>query len=153
MLNNAGVINKNAPIWKVSYAEFKKVLDINVNGVALLMQQFLPLMIEKCKKNQSKGFVVNFSSGWGRSTSPEVAPYCASKWAVEGLSKAVSQELEGSGVSCIALNPGIINTKMLQSCWSEGALSYPGPENWVKGAVKQICNFSPSDNGKSLSIN
>lgn len=42
---------------------------------------------------RGSGVIVNFSTGWGRSTSPEVATYCSTKWGVEGLTQALSQEL------------------------------------------------------------
>nr|WP_235355260.1 SDR family NAD(P)-dependent oxidoreductase [Aliterella atlantica] len=47
--------------------------------------------------------------GWGRFTSPHVAPYCASKWAIEGLTRSLAQELP-TGMAAIPLNPGIIKT-------------------------------------------
>ena len=74
----------------------------------------------------SSGVIVNFSSGWGRSTDAEVAPYCATKWAIEGLTQAFAQELP-SGMAAVALNPGIINTDMLQSCFGGSASGYPSP--------------------------
>lgn len=60
---------------------------------------------------KGSGVIVNFSSGWGRSTSPEVATYCDTKWAIEGLTKALAQELV-PGLATIPLNPGVINTKI-----------------------------------------
>src|SRR6266540_906466 len=61
---------------------------------------------------RKSGVIVNFSSGWGRSADAEVAPYCATKWAVEGLTQSLAQELP-SGLAAVALNPGIIDTEML----------------------------------------
>ena len=107
LLNNAGVINRNAPLWKVSSEEFGQVIDVNIKGVANVIRHFVPVMIER-----GSGVVVNFSSGWGRSADAEVAPYCATKWAIEGLTAALAQELP-AGVTAIALNPGVINTDML----------------------------------------
>src|SRR5262249_21389378 len=72
------------------------------------------------------GVIVNFSSGWGRSTAAEVAPYCASKWAIEGLTRALAQELP-AGVAAVPLNPGIIDTDMLRSCVGGDAGGYPAP--------------------------
>ena len=144
LLNNAGVINRNAPLTELSDEEFSKVLDVNVKGVASVMRNFLPAMEER-----GQGIVVNFSSGWGRSTSPEVAPYCASKWAVEGLSQAVAQEI-ASGVAVVALNPGIIDTDMLRSCFGESAAGYPDAQAWAARAVPFLENLDSSDNGRSL---
>ena len=86
---------------------------------------------------------------WGRSTSPEVAPYCATKYAVEGLTLALAQELP-AGMCAVPLNPGIINTDMLQSCFGVEADNYPTPEKWAKNAVPFLLNLGPKDNGKSL---
>lgn len=58
-----------------------------------------------------------------------MAPYCASKWAVEGLTRAVAKELP-PGLAVVALNPGVINTEMLQSCFGSTAVLYPTPESW-----------------------
>ena len=71
---------------KVSEEEFSRLIDINIKGVASMIRLLVPAMIER-----GRGVIVNFSSGWGRSTSPEVAPYCASKWAIEGLSMAMGE--------------------------------------------------------------
>lgn len=146
LINNAAIINRSAPIWKVSDAEIESLLAINLKGVVSILRAFLPAM------NQAgRGVVVNMSSGWGRSTSPEVAPYCMSKWGIEGLSRAVAQEV-ADGVAVIALNPGIIDTEMLRSCFGEGATGYDTPEVWAKRSVPIILNLGPADNGTSPSV-
>src|SRR5579859_3525604 len=71
LLNNAALINRNAPLWKVPAQEFSDVIDVNIKGVANVIRHFVPAMITRCT-----GVIVNFSSGWGRSTDAEVAPYC-----------------------------------------------------------------------------
>jgi NAD(P)-dependent dehydrogenase (short-subunit alcohol dehydrogenase family) len=144
LLNNAGVINKNARLWQVPEQEFALVLDVNVKGVANIIRHFVPAMI-KCKR----GVIVNFSSGWGRSTDAEVAPYCASKWAIEGLTQAFAQELP-AGMAAVALNPGIIDTDMLQSCFGGSASNYPSPAEWARGAVPFLLSLGPADNGRQL---
>jgi NAD(P)-dependent dehydrogenase (short-subunit alcohol dehydrogenase family) len=144
VLNNAGVINRNARLWEISAEEFSRVLDVNLNGVANVIRHFAPAMVER-----KRGVIVNFSSGWGRSADAEVAPYCATKWGIEGLTQALAQELP-SGMAAVALNPGIINTDMLQSCFGDSASGYPSPAEWAKSAVPFLLNLGPSDNGKAL---
>ena len=146
VLNNAGVINRNAPLWKVSSEEFGQVIDVNIKGVANVIRHFLPVMIER-----GSGAVVNFSSGWGRSTDAEVAPYCATKWAIEGLTQALAQELPAS-VAAIALNPGVINTDMLRSCFGGSASAYPSAEQWARKAVPFLLELGPRHNGRSLTV-
>jgi NAD(P)-dependent dehydrogenase (short-subunit alcohol dehydrogenase family) len=146
VLNNAGVINRNAPLWEVPAPEFSAVIDVNIKGIANVIRHFVPEMIKR-----KRGVIVNFSSGWGRSTDAEVAPYCASKWAIEGLTQAFAQELPSS-VAAVALNPGIINTDMLQSCFGGSASGYLSPAAWAKIAVPFLLKLGPGDNGKPLTV-
>jgi NAD(P)-dependent dehydrogenase (short-subunit alcohol dehydrogenase family) len=146
LLNNAALINRNAPLWKVPAAEFSAVIDVNLKGTANVIRHFAPAMIRA-----GRGVIVNFSSGWGRSTDAEVAPYCATKWAVEGLTQSLAQELP-PGLAAVPLNPGIINTDMLQSCFASGANSYPSAAAWAKTAVPFLLKINPSDNGKQLTV-
>jgi NAD(P)-dependent dehydrogenase (short-subunit alcohol dehydrogenase family) len=144
VLNNAGVINKNARLWDIPEREFSQVIDVTLKGIANIIRHFVPEMVKR-----RRGVIVNFSSGSGRSTDAEVAPYCATKWAVEGLTQAFAQELP-VGMAAVALNPGIINTDMLQSCFGGSAASYPSPAEWAKSAVPFLLNLGPGDNGKQL---
>jgi len=144
LVNGAALINRNAPLWEVTGEEFGDVVDVNIKGVAHVIRHFLPAMIER-----GGGVVVNFSSGWGRSTSPEVAPYCATKWAIEGLTQALAQELP-PGLAAVAFNPGIIDTDMLRSCFGDGAAHQPDPEEWAESAVPFLEALDASDNGKAL---
>lgn len=146
LINNAGLMNQLAPLWKVSAAEFSRVIDVNVVGVANVIRHFVPAMIEK-----NKGIIVNFSSGWGRSTSPQVAPYCASKWAIEGLTRSLAQELP-NGMAAIPLNPGIIHTNMLEICFGDQAADYTPLKNWSLAAVPFLLKLSPRHNGTPLAI-
>ena len=144
LVNNAGIINKNAPLTQISPEEFASVLSINLGGIHNMIRSFVPRM-----EKQGHGIIANFSSYWGQSTAPEVGPYCASKWGVEGLSRSLAQELP-SGLTSVAFNPGIINTDMLRSCFGETATSYEKPESWVKKAVNALERICPSDNGKTI---
>ena len=146
LLNNAAIINCNAPLWRVPAKEFSDVIDVNIKGVTNVIRHFAPSMI-----GHASGVIVNFSSGWGRSTDAEVAPYCATKWAIEGLTQALAQELP-SGMAAVPLNPGIINTEMLRSCFGGSASSYPTPEQWEKRALPFLLNLSPRDNGHPLTV-
>lgn len=146
LINNAALVNRNAPLWKVPPDEFQRVMDVNIVGVANCIRHFVPAMVAR-----KSGVIVNFSSGWGRSTSPEVAPYCATKWAIEGMTAALAQELP-SGMAAIPLNPGIINTEMLQSCFGNSAASYPSAEEWSRKAVPFLLKLGPKHNGKPLSV-
>ena len=146
LLNNAAMINPNAPLWEIPARSFSDLIDVNIKGVANTIRHFAPAMVKA-----RKGVIVNFSSGWGRYTSGEVAPYCASKWAIEGLTQALAQELP-PGLAAIPLNPGIIDTDMLRSCFGGSALGYPSPAEWAAIAVPFLLKLGPADSGKPLTV-
>ena len=141
LINNAAVINQNAPLWEVPVRDFNAVVDINIKGVANVIRHFVPEMVKL-----KSGVIVNFSSGWGRSVDAEVAPYCATKWAIEGLTQALAAELP-SGMAAVPFNPGIIDTEMLRSCFGGSAGTYPSPDQWAKTAVPYILKLGTKENG------
>lgn len=146
LINNASVINRNAPLWEVPAEEFAQVMRVNVEGVATVLRHFLPAMVAR-----RRGVIVNLSSYWGRSGAAEVAPYCASKWAIEGLTAALAQELP-QGMAAVALNPGVIHTEMLESCLGAEARNYLPPHQWAQAAVPFILSLSPQHNGQALTV-
>lgn len=146
LINNAGIINKNAPLWKVPAHEFDHVIDVNIKGAVNVLRIFVPWMIRKhC------GVIVNMSSGWGRSVEKDLAPYCATKWAIEGLTQALAAELPPE-LAAVALNPGIINTDMLRSCFGNAAVHYPNARRWAEAAVPFILRLDPTDSGHALTV-
>jgi NAD(P)-dependent dehydrogenase (short-subunit alcohol dehydrogenase family) len=146
LINNAALINQNAPLWQVPAEEFGLIVDVNVKGVAHVIRHFVPAMVAR-----KSGVIVNFSSGWGRGVAEEVAPYCASKWAVEGLTLALAEELP-RGMSAVPLNPGVIDTDMLRSCFGGSASRYPSAKKWVEHAAPFILALNSRDNGKPLTV-
>ncbi|HYC69711.1 MAG TPA: SDR family oxidoreductase [Opitutaceae bacterium] len=146
LINNAALMNTPAPLWQVPAREFDALIDVNIKGVANVIRHFVPAMVAR-----GSGVIVNLSSGWGRSTSPEVAPYCASKFAIEGLSQALAQELP-AGMACVPLNPGVIDTDMLRQAWSDGASAYPKAGTWAETAAPFILKLGAKHNGRSTSV-
>ena len=146
VINNAAVINPNMPLWEVPYSDFATLVQINIHGVFSVVRHIMPHLIE-----QQHGVIANLSSGWGRSVSAGVASYCASKWAIEGMTLALAEDLP-PGFAAVPVNPGVINTAMLQSCFGSSADQAPTPEQWAVTAAPFFLNLSASDNGKSLSV-
>ena len=146
LVNNAALINSNASLWQVPAEEFSQLIDVNIKGVFHVIRHFVPAMIER-----GRGVIVNFSSGWGRSTSPAVAPYCATKWAIEGLTKALADELP-EGMAAVPVNPGVIHTEMLEICFGTDATSYPSPDEWARRAVPFLLALGRQHNGQSATV-
>jgi NAD(P)-dependent dehydrogenase (short-subunit alcohol dehydrogenase family) len=146
LINNAAVMNRPAPLWAVPADDFDRLIDVNIKGVANAIRAFVPSMVAR-----KAGVIVNLSSGWGRSTSREVAPYCASKFAIEGLTKSLAQELP-AGMAAVPLNPGVIDTDMLRSAWGAEAGGYPSADRWAETAAPFLLKLGAKDNGKSLTV-
>jgi len=146
VVSNAGLINRPAPLWEVPPDEVRAVVEVNLLGVAWVMRAFLPAM-----GRRGRGVIVNISSGWGRVTSPEVAPYCASKFGLEGLTRAVADEVP-PGVAVVAASPGVVGTDMLRTAWGAAVPASPTPVEWAEQAVPKLLALGPRDNGRLLSI-
>ncbi|NIP62605.1 MAG: SDR family NAD(P)-dependent oxidoreductase [Nitrosopumilaceae archaeon] len=106
LVNNAGILLvKN--LEKTTEKEFDVIIDTNLKGVFLCSKEILPHMISR-----RKGKVINISSGAGKSGFPKISAYCASKFAVNGLTESLSHEVKSFGIDVIAVCPGAVSTDM-----------------------------------------
>ncbi|PFV09851.1 short-chain dehydrogenase [Bacillus cereus] len=149
IINNASIVNQNAQLWKITAQEFENVMNVNVNGVVNVIRAFVPAMVAR-----KEGIIINMSSSWGREGEAELAPYCASKFAIEGITKSMALELP-HGMAVVALDPGgSISTPMLKSCAPQYIYIYiyesPTPETWSHKAIEYILNITIDKNGDSL---
>ena len=145
IINNASIVNQNAQLWKITAQEFESVMNVNVNGVVNVIRAFVPAMVSR-----KEGIIINMSSSWGREGEAELAPYCASKFAIEGITKSMALELP-HGMAVVALDPGgSISTPMLKSCAPQYINESPTPETWSHKAIEYILNITIDKNGDSL---
>ena len=107
LVNNAG-IGVLAAFEDTTEEELRRVFETNFFGVCAVTRAVLPEM-----RARRRGRIVNVASVGGRIGSPGVAAYSASKFAVEGLSEALSSELAGLGVEVAIVEPGMYRTPMI----------------------------------------
>ena len=107
LLNCAGIVGPNMPLWEVDGAAWDRVFAVNVRGTFNLCHAVIPGMRER-----GWGRIVNFASIAGKEGNPNLAAYSASKAAVIGLTKSLGKELATSGVLVNAVAPAVIATPM-----------------------------------------
>jgi NAD(P)-dependent dehydrogenase (short-subunit alcohol dehydrogenase family) len=109
-LNNAGISGPAGPLHTIDYEAWKHTLGVNLDGVFLCMKYEIPVM-----QAQGGGAIVNTSSGAGMIATPAMAPYCASKHAILGITRTAAVENAQTGVRINAICPGVTDTPMLRA--------------------------------------
>jgi 2-hydroxycyclohexanecarboxyl-CoA dehydrogenase len=128
LVNGAGVEGFQK-FSKMTFPEWSKVIDVNLNGVFHTIQSVLPDMVEA-----GWGRIVNISSSSTHSGQPFMAHYVAAKSAVNGLTKSLALEYGPSGITVNAVPPGFVDTPMLRSAESRHLLG---------GTVEDHINRTP----------
>lgn len=108
LFNNAGVVLESF-VGSTSLAQWRAVLEVNLDGAFLMAKAAIPLMIAA-----GGGAIVNTSSIYGRVASPGASSYIASKHAIEGLTKSLALEHAADGIRVNAVSPGYVDTPMVQ---------------------------------------
>jgi NAD(P)-dependent dehydrogenase (short-subunit alcohol dehydrogenase family) len=161
LVNGAGVEGFQK-FSKMTFPEWSKVIDVNLNGVFHTIQSVLPDMVEA-----GWGRIVNISSSSTHSGQPFMAHYVAAKSAVNGLTKSLALEYGPSGITVNAVPPGFVDTPMLRSAESRHLLGGTVEDHINRTPVRRVgrpediaaaCAFFVSDEasyitGQILGVN
>jgi NAD(P)-dependent dehydrogenase (short-subunit alcohol dehydrogenase family) len=113
--SNAG-IGHAANIEQTTVEDWQRVIGVNLLGVAYVAQAFIPRLLAQGGRSS----IVNTASMAGLVAAPQMAPYCASKFGVVGLSESLNAELRPQGIDVCAVCPGIIDTPITRSAIMRG---------------------------------
>jgi NAD(P)-dependent dehydrogenase (short-subunit alcohol dehydrogenase family) len=111
---SAGITGPNASLVNYPSAEWRKVIDVNVNGVFYVNRAVVPHMAER-----NYGRIVNIASVAGKEGNPNASAYSASKAAVIALTKSLGKELARSGIVVNAVTPAAVRTPMFNQMTQE----------------------------------
>lgn len=103
LVNNAGIAGPTAPIDKINPDDWRKTIDINLNGHFYCLQRAVPLL-----KKSDVASIINLSSVAGRLGFPLRTPYAATKWGIVGLTQSLARELGPFGIRVNSIQPGAV---------------------------------------------
>ena len=109
LVNNAGIAGSNAKTWETDPVDWRRVLDINLNGPFHCCRAVIPHLLRN-----GYGRIVNIASIAGKEGNPNAAHYSASKAGVIALTKSLGNELATSNVIVNCVTPAVIATDILQ---------------------------------------
>ncbi|HEY0421212.1 MAG TPA: SDR family NAD(P)-dependent oxidoreductase, partial [Acetobacteraceae bacterium] len=109
LVASAGITGPNAPSWEYRIEDWKRVIDINVNGVFYCNRAVVPHMLKS-----GRGRIVNIASIAGKEGNPNAAAYSASKAAVIGLTKSLGKELAQTDIRVNCVTPAAVRTPIFE---------------------------------------
>jgi NAD(P)-dependent dehydrogenase (short-subunit alcohol dehydrogenase family) len=125
LVNNAGVAVAG-PLLHLPIDEWRKQLEVNLTGVVITTQAFAPLVGARKPAGGPPGRIVNIGSVGGRNANPFMAPYCTTKFGLEGMSESLRRELLPFGVDVIVVAPGAVATPIWDKADETDTTAYAG---------------------------
>lgn len=110
LVNNAGVRGVPGPLHEMPPGSWDDVMNTNLRGVFYCVRAFVPLFIQS-NAPSGGGHIINISSLAGKNPLPNGAAYSASKWALNGLSYSIAEELRGCNIRVSVICPGSVHTE------------------------------------------
>ena len=145
LINCAG-IGHATPLGKITESLYDKFYSVNVKGLIFVTKIFLPLI------KKDGGIICNFSSIAGIKGFSEWSLYCSSKYAVEGFSQSIKNELRKIGIRVVVIRPGSVDTPFYSYLKSEDKKDFIQPET-VADIVSTIFKIPPEANVEDIFIN
>jgi len=114
LVASAGIAGPTKRLWECSPEEWRRVIDINLNGLFYCNRAVVPIMLRN-----DYGRIVNIASIAGKEGNPNASPYSASKAAVIGLTKSLGKELAKTGIRVNCITPAAVRTAIFDQITQE----------------------------------
>ena len=145
LVNNAGILGPRVPLAQYSSQEWDKVLSVNLNGLFFMTKHALPLF------RQQGGSIINVSSSVGRNARANWGAYGVSKFATEGFTQALAEELRPMNIRVNAVNPGSVATEMRHQAFpDEDQRTLKKPEEVLDAFVYLASDDSKHVTGQTI---
>jgi meso-butanediol dehydrogenase/(S,S)-butanediol dehydrogenase/diacetyl reductase len=143
LVNNAGLV-KSGAIASYEERDWDQLFAVNVKGVFLGSRAAIPALVEG-----GGGAIINIASIAGKRGYAGLGAYCASKFAVIGLTQALAQELAGSGIRVSAICPGLLPTAMWLDHLSGAVAPLLGKEAGQEAFQEYVARNTPLGRGQT----
>jgi NAD(P)-dependent dehydrogenase (short-subunit alcohol dehydrogenase family) len=146
LVNNAGLVGPRARIATYPVLVWEEVVRVNLNGSFFMTQEVLKVMIPR-----GEGSIINVSSGVGRVGRARWGAYAATKFALEGLTQVLAEELKDTGIRVNSLNPGPTRTQMRAQAYpDEDPMRLPAPEEIAPAFIYLASDAARGISGQSF---
>jgi len=150
IVHNAGMISELSPIEFTETRKWHEIMQVNLNAVFMLTRACLPLLKESASVAEPTS-IITISSGVGKKGRAFWGPYAVSKFAIEGFTQVLADELEGTNVRINAINPGATRTKMRATAYpAEDASKLTTPDQLIPIYLYLMGKDSVEVNGQSI---
>ena len=130
LVNNAGVIIYDTPVWATTVVQWDEVMNTNLRGMHLVCRAVIPHMIQR-----EHGVIINIGSSSGRRPDSEYGAYATSKWGVVGYTASMAQSLRPHGIRVNGINPDWVDTDMARAYNPYGDPDWIAPEDVAHAAL------------------
>lgn len=133
LINNAGNAHGFDPVQSGDVADWDAMMDINVKGLLYVSKAVIPGMV-----GRNKGHIINIGSIAGKEVYPKGNVYCASKFAVDALTKGMRLDLNPHNIKVTSINPGLVETEF-------SLVRFKGDETTAKGPYAGMTPLTGAD--------
>lgn len=141
LINNAGNAHGLDPIQTGSIQDWNDMIDINVKGLLYVSKEVMPIMIDR-----KSGHIINLGSIAGKEVYPNGNVYCASKFAVDALTRGMRMDLNPYGIKVTSINPGLVETEFslvrFKGDQEKASLTYKGIEPLTGKDIAEIILYT-----------
>jgi len=140
LINNAGNAHGLSPIQDGAVDDWDAMIDINVKGLLYVSKTVIPGMVER-----GTGDIINLGSVAGIEVYPNGNVYCASKHAVDAITKGMRMDLNGKGIRVTSIQPGLVQTEFSE-------VRFKGDKERAANVYKGYTPLSPQDIAETIAF-
>ncbi len=130
LVNNAGIITYDTPVWATTMEEWDAVMNTNLRGMHLVCRAVIPHMMRR-----EQGVIINIGSSSAKHPEGDYGAYAASKWGVAGYTASLAHSVRPYGIRVNGINPDWVDTDMARTRNPEGDPDWITPEEVAQAAL------------------